>query len=101
VPHTQPAAAPLAANGKGLDQDIVERLTGGETLPEFDGLLAQLRILMYRAFDEPNKPVIERSMREPIPLKKPVAASQTRSNASVDIFQLPEQSASKCRSRAP
>ena len=44
VPHAQVAAAGLAADGKGLDQQIVERLPGGQTLAKLGRLLLQLGI---------------------------------------------------------
>ena len=82
MPHAQIPAARLAAGGKRLDQQVVQRFAGGQPLAEFDGLLPQLssvmawnlgsralmastfgcNFLMYRAFDEPNSDVIARSM---------------------------------------
>jgi hypothetical protein len=37
---------------------------------------------MYRAFDEPNRPVIERSIFRPIEPKTQLATSPTRDSAS-------------------
>ena len=42
MPHAQKAAARLAAGGKSLDQQVVERFAGGQPAAEFDGLLLQL-----------------------------------------------------------
>ena len=42
MPHAQEAAARLAADGKGLDQQVVERFAGGQPVAELDGLLLQL-----------------------------------------------------------
>ena len=42
--HAQEAPAGLAADGKGLDQQVVERLAGGQPAAKFDRLLAQLLV---------------------------------------------------------
>ena len=42
VPHVQHAAAGLADDGKGLGQQVVERLAVGEPRAEFGGLAAEL-----------------------------------------------------------
>ncbi len=44
VPHAEEAAAGLAADGKGLDQQVVERLAGGQPLAELGRLSLQLRV---------------------------------------------------------
>ena len=44
VPHAQEAAAGLAADGKGLDQQVVERLARGQPLAELGRLLRQLGV---------------------------------------------------------
>ena len=44
VPHAQEAPPALAADGKGFDQNVVERFAGLQSLAELDGLLAQLRV---------------------------------------------------------
>ena len=42
VPHAEEAAARLAADGEGLDQDVVERFAGGQPAAELGRLAAQL-----------------------------------------------------------
>ena len=44
MPHAQDAAAGLAADGERLDQQVVERLAGGQPLAELGRLLAQLGV---------------------------------------------------------
>ncbi len=44
VPHAEEAAAAFAADGKGLDQHVVERFARLEPLAELGGLLAQLLV---------------------------------------------------------
>ena len=44
VPHAQEAAAGLAADGEGLDQQVVERLPAGQALAELGRLLLQLGV---------------------------------------------------------
>ena len=44
VPHAEKPTAPLAADGKGLDQDVVEGFAAGQTPPEIHGLAAEFGI---------------------------------------------------------
>ena len=44
VPHPEIALSRLAADGEGLDQQVIERLSGSEPAPEFGRLAAQLSI---------------------------------------------------------
>ena len=44
MPHAQESPARLAADGKCLDQQVVERFAGGQTAAEFDRLLPQLLV---------------------------------------------------------
>ena len=44
MPHADEAAAALAADGEGLDQDVVERFARLQPSAELDGLLPQLLI---------------------------------------------------------
>ena len=44
VPHVQDAAAGFAANGEGLDQQVVERLAVCDALLEFDGFLGEFGV---------------------------------------------------------
>ena len=82
MPHAQEAAARFAADGEGLDQQIVERFTLGQPAAEFAvcsrssssliawyfgsralmALTLGCSFLMYRAFDEPNSEVMPRSI---------------------------------------
>ena len=44
VPHVEDAAAGLAADGEGFDQQVVERLAVGDALLEFDGFLGEFGV---------------------------------------------------------
>ena len=44
MPHAQKPPAGLAADGKRLDQQIVERFAGGQPAAELDRLLPQLLV---------------------------------------------------------
>ena len=44
VPHAEEPTAPLAADGKGLHEDVVEGLATGQPSPKIGGLAAKLGV---------------------------------------------------------
>ena len=103
--HVEPAAASLAADGKSLDQQVVERFTGGQSAAEIGGLLPSSASLMawnlgsralmastfgcnrliYRALLDPNSDVSERSKERPRPPKMRPMISQIRSRTCMIV----------------
>ncbi len=44
MPHVQDAAAGFAANGEGLNQQVVQRFAIGDALLKFDGFLGEFGV---------------------------------------------------------